>query len=162
MKTLALTFLALLTFSMNAFALESQASVEALEDDKVSVSLIEDMKQLPNVGSLSGSVTSIYAGSAYALERYYLNIRNLSGACEADDCVPNRTFEIQGGFRGAVQAVYTRQIDKDTYSIALVTEQLHYSEKSDTPKAERVKVLIRVKLTKNDVSEVATLKVVKL
>lgn len=153
MKTLFTVFLALL--SMNAAQAET---ITGTDDVQVSASLVEGHKVIPRVGDLMGSVVSVYAGSAYALERYVVTIGNTAVECEGDDCIAQKTFELSG-FKEPATAVYSRQIDKNTYSVAILSSQVKVINDGADTEIKKVKILLRVKFTADGVSEVADLRV---
>lgn len=151
MKTL-LTLLTFAAFGANAFAGE----VRGQDDVQIPASLVEGYKAIPAVGDLTGSVISVYAGSAHALERYVVTVNNTAAPCEGDDCVASKTFEL-GNYVGVAQAVYSRKIDKNTYSIAIKGKVLDPEGQDEYGNPARVdaKILLRVTFNKNGVSAIA-------
>ncbi len=140
---------------LNTNALAGQ--VKGQDDVQVSATLVDGHKAIPQVGALTGSVISVYAGSAHALEHYVVTVGNTAAPCEGDDCMASKSFELngyEGGYHGAAQAVYSRQIDKNTYSIAIKTSVVD-REGTEQPTYVDAKILLRVKFTKDGVAEIA-------
>lgn len=153
MKTL-FTLLALLSVGV-----AHAETITGTDDVQVSASLVEGHKVIPRVGELMGSVVSVYAGSAYGLERYVVTIGNTAVECEGDDCIAQKTFEISG-FKEPATAVYSRQIDKNTYSVAIMASQVQTINDGADFVIKKVKILLRVKFTPAGVSELAEMRVV--
>lgn len=154
MKILILTALFALSVPLAAFA----APVQAEADQNVNVQLVDGYKVIPGVGALNGTVVSVYAGSAYGLERYLVTVTNSDAPVEGD-LMDGQTFSLEGHFVGEAEAVYSRQIDKNTYSIAIITKFVN-SENGEV--AGKGKILLRVKFTADGVANVAEMTTQKL
>lgn len=153
MKTLIALAALLSIFQTNAFA----ETVKGSEDVMINATLVDGHREIPAVGDLTGTVISVYAGSAYALERYVVTVNNTDAPTEGDDYLQHQTFELSGSYSGPAQAVYSRKIDKNTYSIAIITTVLDVEgeDQNGGPARVKGKILLRVKFTKDGVAEVA-------
>jgi len=153
MKTLLALLPLFAALTTSAFA----GNIKGTEEVMIPSSLIDGHAAIPATGDLRGSVVSVYAGSAHALERYVVTVNNTAAPCEGDDCLAAKTFELSGGYTGVAQAVYSRKIDKNTYSIAIITNVLDSEGWDDNGGPARVKskILLRVKFNKDGVSEIA-------
>jgi hypothetical protein len=142
--------------STNAFA----AQVKGQDEVQISSAQIDGYKAIPAVGDMTGKVISVYAGSAHALEHYVVTVNNTAAPCEGDDCMASKTFELsgyEGQYVGEAQAVYSRRIDKNTYSIAIKGKVLDHEGEDERgyPVGVDAKILLRVKFTKDGVAEIA-------
>lgn len=155
MKALFLVFLAFV--SSNAYC----SALIGAEDMQISAALIDGHQNIPKVGDLSGSVISVYAGTAMAMERYFVTIGNAAAPCEGDDCIAQKVFEVEGNFSGVAKEIYSRKVDNNTYSIAILTKQVSMNDEGEGV-YKNVKILIRVKFNKDGVSELADMKVVQI
>ncbi|RZA07399.1 MAG: hypothetical protein EOP11_07790 [Proteobacteria bacterium] len=162
MKTLFALLPLLAILSSSAFA----GQVKGENDVQIGATEIDGFQAIPRVGDLNGSVVSVYAGSAFALENYYVTVGNTAAACEGDDCVASKTFILngyEGQYQGAATAVYSRQIDKNTYSIAIMTSVLDPEGiEEGKPVPVKAKILLTVKFTKEGVAEIAEESVVDI
>jgi hypothetical protein len=136
------------------------APVKGQDDVMLSSVQIDGYKAIPAVGDMTGKVISVYAGSAHALEHYVVTVNNTAAPCEGDDCMASKTFELngyEGQYVGEAAAVYSRRIDKDTYSIAIKGKVLDHEGEDERgfPAAVPAKILLRVKFTKDGVAEIA-------
>lgn len=156
MKYAMLVLLALVT--LNAHARPVQGEDSAM----IEASMIDGHKAIPAVGKLTGSVVSTYIGSAYGLENYVVTVGNTDAPCEGDDCLASKTFTLSGGYHGAATAVYSRQIDANTYSIAILTTLIKVDGNNPEAQFKKGKILLRVKFNATGVEEIAEAKDVEL
>lgn len=159
MKTLKLTLAALIAIASFTPAASFAESVEAETDSSVNAQLIDGFANVPDAGALRATVLSVYAGSAYSLEGYVVTVSNADAPVEGD-LMDAKTFKLRGQFSGVAKAVYSRQIDKNTYSIAILTNLVDGS--SGEAKYIPGKILLRVKFTAEGVANVAEMTTQKL
>lgn len=152
MKAITLVLLSVLTSASVAFGAGS-GQLSASSDESVNVTLVEDVKKIPATGSLAGTIVSVYAGTAYALNTYRLVVANTAAACEGDDCMVTKIFDL-ALYSGQPQAVYSRQVNKTTYSIAVITNKAVMKDDGNMS-YKKVKLLITVKFTDEGIEDVA-------
>lgn len=147
-------FLALSLFT----SLVAQAApIQATDDPMIDVTLVEGHAKIPTAGDLTGSVVSVYAGGAYSFERYLVTVGNMAAPAEGDSVV-QKTFEI-GPFHEPVTQAFSRQIDKNTYSIAFYTQTSSMDDNGNV-KYKKAKVLLKVRLTAEGIANEADLQIV--
>jgi hypothetical protein len=155
----ALFTAAALVLSMTQVALAHP--VKATENNTVNMDLLEGMKQVPAVGDLTAKVITEYAGTAYAVSRQYLIVYN-SAAPGQEDYTPHQIFDLGYSFIGEPTALYSRKVDANTYSIAIVGKQVDAGDGGAEPQYPIVKTLVTVKFNKTGVAPVADVKSVKV
>ena len=160
MKAILASAAAALVLSLTQVALAQP--LKATEEHAVSMDLLEGMKQVPKTGDMTAKVITEYAGTAYGVSRQYLLVYNMAAPTEGDDFTPHQIFDLGYSFMGQPTALYSRKIDANTYSIALVSKTVDPGDGGANPQYPIVKTLVTVKFTKDGVANVADVKSVKM
>lgn len=125
------------------------------QDLTVSVGNIEAFNKIPPTGALVGTVVTSYAGSAMALTSHIVTVGNTTAPCEGDDCLVQMSFTLFG-YIGNPKAVYSRMIDKQTYSIAIITNKVAgFENDTGVPIIKKVKLLLKVKFNSEGIEPTA-------
>lgn len=140
---LSLFILVALLVAVPSFASEK---IQADSDAQVWAPLVEGHSVIPSVGDLEGSVVTVFAGGAMGLRTYYVSISNTMAPGEGDDFPATQTFSLFG-FSAAPKAVYSRRVDQNTYSVAVVGDRFVAVNEKGEPIKKRMKVLLRIRFT---------------
>jgi hypothetical protein len=157
MKHLILTLLAVLSLS-TAHA----ENIKGDENAVIRAGFVEGVSQLPRTGELTGSVISLYYGSAFALEQYAVTVGNTAAPCEGDDCIQERTFMLVGGFKGVAKKVSAIRIDKNTYTVKVLTTVVKGQRDNGSLIIKNARIDLTVRFNATGVEETASVRTVLL
>ncbi len=153
-----LTFLGLLLATLLTVSAQAAEEIRGEQDLSVGVGNIEAYNNIPATGSLVGTVITTYAGSALGLTNHIVTVGNTAAPCEGDDCTVQMSFTLPG-YIGSPKAVYSRKIDKQTYSIAVVTKKVDgFKEETGEAIIKKVKLLLKVKFNSEGIEPTAELR----
>jgi hypothetical protein len=153
-----LSLLVLPTVLLMSFGARAE-TVAATEETTVDVTLLGGFTKIPDVGDFGGTVTSEYVGTAFGLYKYKVTVFNKGAACEGDDCMVTKVFDLSA-YKGHPVSVNARQIDKSNYLVEIKTFEMVVSNDDGDLKPVPVKLLLQVTFTKDDIASKADLSVI--